>query len=513
MIKSVLDGAKTKIAAAQNSPEVQNLIRFDGNTNPGVEEEIDETEEDATADFTNPHYVEKLASACDWLAENIDSIEPPGPVAQALAKVAESGSPRGVGKGPSALPVSKAIGGTQKYKKDKPAGEDAAASHASTSLSTGGDPGGKTQVDNNMHKAPGQSSGSVPHAMYPAKGPLVNLKAKTAGFGDVARRGGELLQGGKKIPHMVGNRVHEGVRAGNTTAAFKNKNLRGEALKATGARAGVAGAIGGGAYAVGSEKNASAAAMDLILEKLAGEDTFKANISAKPSANPSAGKGQLPSFDANQAPPKASGGPTEGYGNQGRKHISSISAAINMTKKDAKGPVKAQLKEVLDEPAFSRKHDSKVHENLRNADKGGVKIASVRDRFVKVAQAGCTCGGKGECTFDLLKEAGDRARGREKVATMGGMGAPPPMGGMGGGMGGAGGGMGGMTSMAGSVDPASPEGLAEGERVRRLKLLLAQARGAAGAPGMGGPAEMQDPAAAGGAPVGAGVQPGPMGMV
>ncbi len=447
MIQNVIDGAKTKLAAdEQKDPKVKNLLKFEKKEHghiPSVEEEKEEygSEKVAEASFTDPTYVEKLASAVDWLSENVDAIEPPGPVALALAKVAETGSPGGAGKGKGALTVSKSIGGQQSYKKDHPATEDASKSTANAPLSAAGLPGGKTQLENNMHDAPGNNSGSVPHTAYPPKGPLVNLKAKTA-----------------------------------------------------------------------SATSPSEAAKNLIMEKLAGEDTFKANISAPRTANPLAGKGGLQSFDSTQAPPKASGGPTSGFGNQGRKLISSNQAAIDYKKKDAKSPVKAQLKEVLDEPALSRKTDTVVPRNLRNADKGGVKIAQVRNRFAKIAAAGCTCGGKGECQFCSLKDAASRARGREKVATMGGMG----MGGgasMGGSVGGMGGGAGGgMSSMAGMVDPASPEGLAESDRVRRLKLLLMQARGGA-APGMGVPGAegMANPAMAGGAPAtGAGVEQPPV---
>lgn len=73
-----------------------------------------------------------------------------------------------------------------------------------------------------------------------------------------AERMMELLKGGKKIPHMVegSNRVIENSRAGNTLASLKNKNLRGEAAKSWGARAGVgAAAVGAGAAAAHAMKD------------------------------------------------------------------------------------------------------------------------------------------------------------------------------------------------------------------------------------------------------------------
>lgn len=114
-----------------------------------------------------------------------------------------------------------------------------------------------------------------------------------------------------------------------------------------------------------------------LLAKMAGEDVIKANISGKK------GDGALRTFKAEDAAPTPAGG-----GNSARRHIQSNAGAINMKPRDAVAPQKEQMKAVLDEPMMSAKHDSVLHNNLRNADKAGVKIAAVGKLFRKVAEQG-----------------------------------------------------------------------------------------------------------------------------
>ena len=76
-----------------------------------------------------------------------------------------------------------------------------------------------------------------------------SAKSKVVGAG---KRTGQLLAGGRKGEHgeMAGR------RAGNSVKGFKQ--MRGEALKSTGARVGAVGAAGGAGYAATREKRASA---------------------------------------------------------------------------------------------------------------------------------------------------------------------------------------------------------------------------------------------------------------
>lgn len=337
MIRSVVANATEKLAADEKATEkkVQKLVAYEkkehGGHIPSVhEEEVEEKEHQKTASAHGGDYIEKLASAVDYIAANVDSIEPaqPSVLEKAIHKFAsEEGSPVGPGKGPGALEVSKAIGGQQSHKKDHPKTEDAAESETHSPMNTHGLPGAKTLMENNMPKPPGP--GKFPH-----KGPLV-----------------------------------------------------------------------AGPSAGGHHKTAASAARAHILQKLAGEDVMKANISASRSSNPLAGMGELTTTDSSQSSPHQAGDETGGHGNQGRRLIASNKAAIDATKGDAKGPVKTQLKEVLEEPALNPGTDSTLKNNLRNTGKAGVKIAAVKAALTKIASEGCQCTGNGECSYCQLKSA------------------------------------------------------------------------------------------------------------
>jgi hypothetical protein len=630
MIAGVLHRATEKLAAE----EKQNPFAAKSNTDKSKSdktksEKSEKSVTEKTAELTDPMYIEKLATAVEYIAGNPTIFaQPQTPLAQALEKLAAEGSPVGPGKGASALKVTKAIGGKQQYKKDKPAGEDAAEPETTTPTTTGGQKGGATQIKNDYDKAPGGNSSVNPTAAYPEKGPLVNLskvatvreyyqwalqksaefppakadtdksekttnktdkthatdkseKTKTAlsltglsalggavpgvvggaalGGGIGALHGGQRDESGKPVSRgkaalkgmgigalgggalgagagaLVGHKATQGIQsamaspeakkmmlermsamghspeqvgdalgrfgfklasdqtkvadafdtldrargrmspeerkkddamqhkgnmralkglgvgalggAGIGTLAGALSGERGGAL-AGGLGGGVAGllpgAIGGALYhhykggkehqdwvsekAYGGKNKEAAEARAAILMKLAGEDVLKANISGGGSSNPLAGKGQLTTTTADQSSPRQPGDPTAGFGNQGRSHIQSNSAAINYTKKDAKGPQKSQLKEVLDEPALSAKHDSKLQENLRNTGAAGVKIAAAARAYLqKVAEEGCTCGNSGECDHCKLRAATAKSKtetSKTKTAQGNPMGGP-----------------------------------------------------------------------------------------
>jgi hypothetical protein len=105
-------------------------------------------------------------------------------------------------------------------------------------------------------------------------------------------------------------------------------------------------------------------------------------------------------------------------GNNARSHIRSNNAAIDMKKVEGKEPQKKMLSEVLTEPALSKGHDSKVHENLRNASKGGVKIAAAKAFLRKIAADEC------HPQHEKLKEA---LKKRLEKKSMGGLGMGAPM--------------------------------------------------------------------------------------
>lgn len=424
-----------------------------------------------TAALTDPDYIEKLASACDYIASNVDNIETPnrGALGNAIAKMAGEAAPPTNPNG--ALEAQASMAGEQTYKKDKPKpGYDAAVSTAGTPEGTAGLPGGATQMQNDMESAPGQASGSVPTAKYPAAGPLHAGPTKTAGLKAllVGLQGGgtEKTAGKSELLARLGGVASKATQQVGTTARKADQAvsaLGGKALGAVGqghrglgaARAvgyGGIGAAGLGAKAAlgGKEKSAGDLAREAILSKLAGEDVMKSNISSPKSGGPIVGDGVQQVMDVTQHSPSPTDG--SGYGNQQRGMIGSNQAAINYTKGGAKKPRATELAEVLRNPAFSPKHDGKLQEQLQNTGKAGVKIAGAQVRGllkqaavkglitqemvdnIKIASVeGCTCGGQKTCGSCKLEALKDDAQKTSQVA-------PPPTGGA---AGGPAGGMGG----------------------------------------------------------------------
>lgn len=424
MIANVISSATEKVAADQGvrDQKVKNLLAYEKKEHGHIPTPSEEEDEKVKMASAGSDFIEKLASAVEYIAGNFDSINFPNQ--GVLQKKASEMSPQGAGKGPGSLEVTHSTrGGTQSYETGHAHNIEASTSKAHASLSGAREGDGKTQLENDMHHAPG-GGGIAPTAKYPPKGPLV---------------------------------------AGPSTG--------------------------------GSSKTASASAIRAaVLRKLAGEDVMKANIEAERTANPLAGMGQLESFDTSQPAPHQSGDASgSGNGNGARRLISSNESAINATKRDAKGPVKSQLSEVLEEPALSSSTDPVLNNNLQNTGKAGVKIAAARTALEKVAQRGCTCETiERDCAFCRLGEkvaAATQSRGSSKTANA--------MMGYGGGSGMSGsmsptmsGGGGGMMSMADAG--AGADGCTCGEtgecRVCKLKAALAAAAKAGGTgPSMSGP--------------------------
>lgn len=109
--------------------------------------------------------------------------------------------------------------------------------------------------------------------------------------------------------------------------------------------------------------------------------------------------------------------PTGGEGG-GRELLASVEAAINATKRQAKGQNKSALSEVLTEPSMSSAHDKTLQVSLDNTSDAGVKISS--------AQA--------DAARELLRKFSDASPGnakklaaRMKLAQDPDMAAPPPV--------------------------------------------------------------------------------------
>lgn len=454
MIANVIQDATVKLASdqAEKNKKVKSLLAYEkaehgGHIPSPAEEEAEKNEYEKRASASDD-YIEKLASAVEFIAGNFDSIE--FPHKGVLQKAAESvstldgGSPQGAGKGQGALEVSQAISGKQNYNLGHAHDIEASSSKAHTSLSGAHEADGKTQLENNMHKAPGGGS-LAPTAKYPPKGPLVS--------GPTASKHASVQE---LYQSAVGAK-------GTSPAGVKTASPMYQA----------------------------------VLAKLAGEDVAKANIEAPATANPLAGMGELTTTQAGEASPHqagdASGG---GFGNQARRLIGSNQAAIDATKRDAKGPVKSQLSEVLEEPALNHGTDPVLSENLRNTGEAGVKIAAARASLQKIAQQGCTCvtidGECASCKMQKVAAAIKSNRGSTKQANAmmgyGGGSSSAMSGGAGGGSMGMGGGSA-MTPMAeagAGADGCTCGGTGEC-RVCKLKAALAAALAQSGqAPAQGG---------------------------
>jgi hypothetical protein len=146
-----------------------------------------------------------------------------------------------------------------------------------------------------------------------------------------------------------------------------------------------------------ARKEKMASLKQKLLNKLAGEDVASASISGAKSASH----------------PEDEAAPSQPQGSE-RRLIGSNDSAIRYTKGQAKGVQKKVMRDVLDEPALKRSTDSKLHDNLQNTARAGVKISEVRQQFKKVASEGCSCAQEGTCGYCQLAE---RVKGvREKRA-------------------------------------------------------------------------------------------------
>lgn len=324
MIKNTIDGARAKLAAAEGKDEkAKKLLKYEekehGHIPSPKEEEAEKKEKKASAmiDVSNPDEIEKLASALDAVAEQMEKD------ATFLGGEKKQGG--------ETLPVGGPVAGKQPYKKDSSKAHNVPMS---TGLEHASDGAGNNNVPTDEKKTPGGKG-----AKYPANGVL----RKTASEDIKAKL--------------------EAKKEGKSEKKDEKDEKKEEA-----------------------EKKASA--VDFILSKVAESKQGGETLDSK------SGEG-----------PKPAAAP-------GRQLIASNSAPAKATKREAKAPVKKPLSEVLTEPAMSAAHDSKVNENLRNASKGGVKIAAAvaKTYLAKIASEGCTCSGKGECKYCKMKEAAKKVQ-------------------------------------------------------------------------------------------------------
>jgi hypothetical protein len=121
--------------------------------------------------------------------------------------------------------------------------------------------------------------------------------------------------------------------------------------------------------------------------------------------------------------------PTSGAGG-GRELLSSVEAAINATKGQAKRQNKGSLSEVLTEPSMSKAHDKTLHESLDNTSAAGVKISSApaeaARELLRMFQDSSPENGKKLAALHKLAQNPDMAAGGGAPPDMGGAASPMP---------------------------------------------------------------------------------------
>lgn len=365
MVAQIIDDSRSKIAAAEGKDEKKDekkkkLMKYEEKEHghiPSVKEEEAEKKASAVIDFSDPDEVEKLASALDVVGEQF---------MKSAADEANHGAEyKGGGE---LLPDNKMMGGKQSYAKDKSKSHNIPERTAEQS----GDGGGpaKTQVENDAKPS---KILKYTHAEYPKKGVMKTAeevateeKPKSASVLALQAALAKTAEFPPKKEEKKGEEKEE--KKEGKAPPFAKKEEKGEEKKDEG------------------EKDKKASPVDYILNKMA-------NVEKRMG-------GETLDSKSGDGPKPPTGGT-----NSARSMIASNAAATDAKKVQTKAPQKKLMAEVLTEPMQSKAHDAKVQENLRNASKGGVKIAAARELLKKIAAEGCTCDGKGECKHCKMKAA------------------------------------------------------------------------------------------------------------
>lgn len=354
MIANVIDQSRSKIAAVEEKDEKKSFPKKESK-----KEEKEEGEKTSSViDYQDPEQVEKLAAALDVMA---DLVKEAGDLNGGESK-----------QGGSQLPVMPAVGGKQVYTGAKAKTQIPAP----TTKSTNDNPGAANAMATDEGRAPGGTG-----AKYPAKGVLktaaeqilakINEEKEKEAFSttdeghklDAAKARGTMENQGRRAAAISEYRKKAPFRSyllhGFGTEPIHKLTARHAQYRAQKHDKGQnpLNPVGGLMTKTPHEKKSSVEAVDFILSKIAevkGGGEVLANTAPVPS-------------------------------NPGRQLIGSNSAPASATKREAKSPRKAELAQVLNEPAMTSSTDNTVQQNLRNASKGGVKIAAVKAELQKIA--------------------------------------------------------------------------------------------------------------------------------
>ncbi len=389
MIALAIGSTAEKLAAAESAEAEEKKRR--AASAPGkkeVEKEEKEKEKESSAiDFSDPDQIEKLASAMEAMGDE-------------LIKTADEHNIGGESpQGGLVLPVASPNSGKQNYNLGQ-----AKTGKVPMKTPEQGDPSqgpAKTQVENTASNPPGKTP-------YPAKGVLKTSAA------DLIRQelqkkaaAGGLAATPVKAPAVfkpVGEPTKVKVKAWIPGQGNDSKSK--ESMKKCSC---ADGKVDDSCPIHGKEKSS---AVSFVLDRIKEAEARQGGLTL-----------DTPSQDG----PKP-GGPAGG-GNSARSNISSIEAAINLKKDQAKAPQKKMLDTVLTEKAQKKSTDPVLQDNLRNASKAGVKIAAAKAFLQKVAGLP-----EGDPRKEKLKQAFAKnagKKGEEKKSSAGfvgtGSGGVPPV--------------------------------------------------------------------------------------
>lgn len=343
MVRKAVDEADRRVKLAEadavgtkeGEGEKEKKFSQTPSTNKATEPERNETSMDTDKDKTASAFVEKLASAVEWLNNN-------------FLKQAEE-TAIGAGTGPNVMETNLKSPPGGAGKQSEVFGQAKTGippMNPGTDTKDAGRVNPSTAMETDMHSPPGgKEDWTHTDKMKQSAARLRNVLSKLA-------QGPELEA--KETPAQEKKEEHEA----KESPAQEKKEEKEE------------------------KKMASVARIYSVLKKTAGEDASPAHISAAHHDNPP---------DSSKS---EEGVPSQpGEVNKQKSMIASTLAAINYTKQQAKAVPKARMGEVIDEPAQKKSTDPVLHQNLDNAGAAGVKlshakIAAARALLQKVAEEG-----------------------------------------------------------------------------------------------------------------------------
>lgn len=399
LIDTTINDAREKVAAVEDKEKVKKLLAAEKKEHGHIPSEKEEEKEKMSSaiDFSDPEEIEKLASALDEIGDQLmtkeaDSIEIGGEKPQ----------------GGTVLPTASPLSGKQSYKKDKSKDHNVPAHTPEISHPDAGK--AKTLVEDT------KNSGHIPITQgYPAKGVLKVGEAKPEDKSTVT-------EPEKKA--AMDKCCCEGKGTCEYCKSKEKKSdvqvLMEQKLQEKKAAAGEFKPLQPGAHGKvegkDNEKDKGlAAAKPPMVKRSSAVDFIMGRITKVAESTQG---GMTLDSPSGTGPKPASGSPG---GNDVRSHIGSNKAAIDMKKVEGKKPQKRMLSEVLEEPALSKAHDSKVQDNLRNASKGGVKIAATKAYLQKIASD------PSDPRHEKLKLAMDKKKAEKKEKSSTGTGNVAPM--------------------------------------------------------------------------------------